>query len=99
VPPSFTVPKLGRLFAYRLAQIVKAGCIAKSSEVSRQPRGQIDARRQLSSSECGWRVTNRSGGILKTIGIVSSRRAGEPYDDSSKNEGDDSYTLIRSRRD
>ena len=64
-----------------LAQIVKAGWyreVGVKSLVSHTIRSMLGARAQL----VGMRVevTNQIRGILKTFGIVLSRRTGEPFE-------------------
>jgi len=75
------VNKTDKNDAYGLAQIVKAGWyreVGVKSLDSHAVRSMLGARAQL----VGMRVevTNQIRGILKTFGIVLSRRTGEPFE-------------------
>jgi transposase len=75
------VNKTDKNDAYGLAQIVKAGWyreVGVKSLDSHTIRSMLGARAQL----VGMRVevTNQIRGILKTFGIVLSRRTGEPFE-------------------
>jgi transposase len=75
------VNKTDKNDAYGLAQIVKAGWyreVGVKSLDSHTIRSMLGARAQL----IGMRVevTNQIRGILKTFGIVLSRRTGEPFE-------------------
>ena len=75
------VNKADKNDAYGLAQIVKAGWyreVGVKSLDSHAIRSMLGARAQL----VGMRVevTNQIRGILKTFGIVLSRRTGEPFE-------------------
>jgi transposase len=75
------VNKTDKNDAYGLAQIVKAGWyreVGVKSLDSHAIRSMLGARAQL----VGMRVevTNQIRGILKTFGIVLSRRTGEPFE-------------------
>jgi len=81
--------------AYGLAQIVKAGWykgVGVKSLDSHAIRSMLDARAQL----VGMRVevTNQISGILKTFGIVLSRRTGEPFERLVGAACDDSDSML-----
>ncbi|MER9625700.1 IS110 family transposase [Mesorhizobium sp. M0222] len=75
------VNKTDKNDAYGLAQIVKAGWyreVGVKSVDSHAVRSMLGARAQL----VGMRVevTNQIRGILKTFGVILSRRTGEPFE-------------------
>jgi transposase len=81
--------------AYGLAQIVKAGWyreVGVKSLDSHTVRSMLGARAQL----VGMRVevTNQIRGILKTFGIVLSRRTGEPFERLVGEACDDSDSML-----
>jgi len=75
------VNKTDKNDAYGLAQIVKAGWyreVGVKSLDSHAIRSMLGARAQLVGVRV--EVTNQIRGILKTFGIVLSRRTGEPFE-------------------
>jgi transposase len=89
------VNKTDKNDAYGLAQIVKAGWyreVGVKSLDSHMVRSMLGARAQL----VGMRVevTNQIRGILKTFGIVLSRRTGEPFERLVDEACGDSNTML-----
>ena len=89
------VNKTDKNDAHGLAQIVKAGWyreVGVKSLDSHAVRSMLGARAQL----VGMRVevTNQIRGILKTFGIVLSRRTGEPFERLVDQACGDSDTMI-----
>ena len=81
--------------AYGLAQIVKAGWyreVGVKSLDSHTVRSMLGARAQL----VGMRVevTNQIRGILKTFGVVLSRRTGQPFERLVAEACDDSDSML-----
>ena len=89
------VNKTDKNDAYGLAQIVKAGWyreVGVKSLDSHMVRSMLGARAQL----VGMRVevSNQIRGILKTFGIVLSRRTGEPFERLVDEACGDSDTML-----
>ena len=89
------VNKTDKNDAYGLAQIVKAGWyreVGVKNLDSHMVRSMLGARAQL----VGMRVevTNQIRGILKTFGVVLSRRTGEPFERLVDEACDDSDTML-----